>query len=417
MNFIATVLLSASVSLLTVTNAFGLDRIQTKKWKEDINYFHQTLADRHIDLYHTISKEQFIEALDELSLRLPALDEHQVIFELMRITRLINDGHTQLPIMSGPHKHFPLRFRLFGKEVRVVAAAEAYKAYLGAKVVAVDGKCIDDVMDVLSPAVQGVENDFSLKSSLAFHLTIDDMLYAAGVTKNLGQAEFSIETDRSGVKALSLSSVPMAEFVGETKYRIEPQIQFDKRTAVYSDGFWLSTNKETKTAYLYFSKYPSFEDMIGFSESVKHHLEMENMENIIIDLRDNSGGDFFTGLALAHPILMTDSIDWQNGVYVLIGRKTFSAAMSNAVQFKQILNAKLVGEPTGGNPVGYQELGTFHLPNSNRAVFYSKRHYRFQETDTLGVQPDIFIETDTDAFKAGVDQALDWIIDDVKSRK
>ncbi len=75
------------------------------------------------------------------------------------------------------------------------------------------------------------------------------------------------------------------------------------------------------------------------------------------------------------------NIDWQDGVYVLIGRKTFSAAMSNAVQYEQIFNAKLVGEPTGGNPVGFQELGTFHLPNADRAVFYSKRHYRFQEAE------------------------------------
>ena len=143
-------------------------------------------------------------------------------------------------------------------------------------------------------------------------------------------------------------------------------------------------------------------------------LFLPHHRNLIIDLRDNGGGDFYIGLALSSEILMTDSIDWNDGVYVLTGRHTYSAAMSNAVQFRQILNARLIGEPTGGNPVSYSELGQFKLPNSQRTVLYSMRHYRFQAEDTKGVQPDVFVETSAEDFIAGHDPVLAWVTSDVQ---
>ena len=91
--------------------------------------------------------------------------------------------------------------------------------------------------------------------------------------------------------------------------------------------------------------------------------------------------------------------------------------MSNAVQYRQILNATLVGEPTGANPVGYQDAGTFTLPNSGWVVMYSKRLYRFQETPTEGVQPDIFIAPDLASLKQGRDHQLEWILDDIRKRR
>lgn len=87
------------------------------------------------------------------------------------------------------------------------------------------------------------------------------------------------------------------------------------------------------------------------------------------------------------------------------------------MQYRQILNATLVGEPTGANPVGYQDAGTFQLPHSDWTVMYSKRLYRFQETATAGVQPDIFIAPDLQLLKEGKDNQLEWIMEDIRKRK
>jgi len=115
-------------------------------------------------------------------------------------------------------------------------------------------------------------------------------------------------------------------------------------------------------------------------------------------------------------LLLADSINWKSGVYVLIDNVTFSAAMSNAAQFSQILNAKLVGEPTGGKPSGYQDIGQFFLPNSKLVVTYSKRFYHFKDDQKDALYPDINIELSIDDYVKKNDRQLGWILDDIAEK-
>jgi hypothetical protein len=396
--------------------AAALSPEETRRWQQDIEFYKKTLEERHINLYHTVGKKRFHAALERLTSKLPELNEQQVVFEMMRITRLVGDGHTQFPIMAGPHRHFPFRFRLFGDDVRVAESSKAHREYLGHRVTAIDGTPISRVLESISPAVQPVENDYSLMASLAFHLTVENMLFAAGVIQDPGSATFSLEDDAGNVHSVTVRSLVMHDYITQTTSSIGRKSPFPDPELVHSDKLWMTKDGDTRTAYLYFSAYPSLEEMAAFGEQVSAYLGRHRIRNIVIDLRDNGGGDFYVGLTLSSPILMTDSIDWNEGVYVLIGRHTYSAAMSNAVQFRQILNARLVGEPTGGNPVSYSELGWFDLPNSNRTVLFSERYYRFQADDSPGVQPDVPVELTPGEFIAGSDAVLEWVMRDVRRR-
>ncbi len=63
----------------------------------------------------------------------------------------------------------------------------------------------------------------------------------------------------------------------------------------------------------------------------------------------------------------------------------------NAIEYRQILNAKIVGESTGGNPNGYQDADGFVLPFSKLKVSYSKRIYQMQQVPSQGLQPDVVV--------------------------
>ncbi|MBB3061528.1 hypothetical protein FHS09_002366 [Microbulbifer rhizosphaerae] len=75
-----------------------------------------------------------------------------------------------------------------------------------------------------------------------------------------------------------------------------------------------------------------------------------------------------------------------------------------------------MGEPTGGNPVGYQDMDSFSLPNSGWTITYSKRNYRFQDNYSEGVQPDVPIEIDWESYRRGIDKPLAWVLADIASR-
>jgi len=96
---------------------------------------------------------------------------------------------------------------------------------------------------------------------------------------------------------------------------------------------------------------------------------------------------------------------------------TTHAAMSNAAQFRQLLNAKLVGQPTGAQPSGYQDMGQFELPNSSLAVTYSKRLFRFSDESPDALYPNMLIPLTRDDYLKPGDKVLDWVLSDIRDRK
>ena len=163
--------------------------------------------------------------------------------------------------------------------------------------------------------------------------------------------------------------------------------------------------------------YSSIETMQAFGETVLTHIRQRKTRNLIIDLRDNFGGVFYTGLELAFYLNLADSVNWQEGVYVLSGHRTFSAAMSNTAQFRQVLNAALVGSPTGGQPCRFQDMGQFTLPNSAILVTYSKRQFCFFDTDADTIYPDHAVDTPLEDYTGDKDSVLEWVLSDIKNNE
>lgn len=338
------------------------------------------------------------------------------MIELMRVIRLIGDGHTQFAYWMGNYHRYPLELQLFGNEFRVVGIDAKHKMLLGSRLIAVDGFTVDKVQALLKPLLQGVENSFSERQRIASAIATAEILRGARITSNLYSATFTFERDDKIETSVALRSLKNQSFRRYAMTRMTKQaIPSFSKHQISLDGLELSFSANKQIAYLDFQTYPNFSRMRDFCAALTKLLRKENTRNAIIDLRNNGGGDFFVGLQLAWALVMVDNLDWKNGIYVLTGPKTFSAAMSNAVQYRQILNAKLVGEPTGANPVGYQDAGTFTLPNSCWTIMYSKRLYRFQETSTLGVQPDIQIDPEWDSFKNGRDKQVEWVINAIGS--
>jgi len=137
----------------------------------------------------------------------------------------------------------------------------------------------------------------------------------------------------------------------------------------------------------------------------------KNPEKLVMDLRQNSGGDFSQGLTyLIDPIRDLSKINRRGHLFVLIGTSTFSAAMSNAAQFRQRTAALLVGEPIGERPNSYQEAREIRLPNSKLLVRYSTQYYKFAEGDENIIRPERQVVPTWEDYKVGRDPVLDWVL-------
>lgn len=387
-----------------------------QRWATDIDALQRELELRHIDLYHSIERTELNEQLEAIKRQLPDLTQPQIMVALMRTIQKVGDGHTQFSYWGAPHRRYPLRLQLFGDEFRVTGTDADNQDLLGMRLQELGEIALPEVIERLKPVLMGVENAYSERYQLATTLPVAEVLNGLGVTASIQSAEFVFRDDQGKRHTRLLTSHPADKAQHAITQTLEPELPEGFEPNRQSmEGLALNLDPERSVAYIRFDRYPPQRQMERFARGLKDEFSKHEIRRVIIDLRHNGGGDFFVGLTLAWGLILIDDLDWKNGIYVLIGPQTFSAAMSNSAQYRQILNARLVGEPTGANPVGYQDADTFQLPFSGWTVMYSKRLYRFQEADTQGVQPDVLVAPVWDAFKHGVDNQLEWVLQALKN--
>lgn len=366
--------------------ALSLSKTEVALWVEDIEYLQSQVKSAHINPFHSISEDDFDASIDALLSKMDGLNEAQVDVELTSIMASIRDGHSNYYPMSGPHRHYPFRFKYFDNSLRVIATTPEYASLLGSELVAINSQSLKKLRETLTPYLYGVDNQYSAKERFIYQLTISKMLYGIGVTDKKDQADFTFLSNGKPINQ-QVNAVEMSVFGSLASAFPTTSPELDNQD-IGMPGIALSILGNGQSVYFDFNHYPSFSDVTSQCSALQNRLSSLNIQRLIIDFRDNGGGSFFVGLAFSSCLLQLDNIDWNNGVTVLINGGTFSAAMSNAAQFKQILNAKLVGSPSGGDPNHYAEINRFSLPNSGRSVSVSKRYYGFTAKPSDALYPD-----------------------------
>jgi hypothetical protein len=389
---------------------------QNTNWKQDLNEYAFQLESKHIDLYNKISKKDFQNALRKINVISKTENDFNVILELMKLTRQIGDGHTAVSLRNMDTHSYPFEIKYIENEWRVVKVITEHKNLLRSSLVAINGVPIDEVVAKISEVAQFVENEYSKVVRTGDYLTISELLYALNITKEPHSAIFKFQEDNNQnieirFNALDKKEASNPENFAELAIGVSQVI---KPESPRFDYLWYVPIKNTKALYINFKSYPTFEDMQVFGEELVGFISENKIKQVVIDMRNNGGGDLYVGVVLAYALNLADTIDWNHGVYVMTDAVTFSAATSNSALFKQLLNAKIVGQPTGSNPTGYQDMGQFELPNSKLVITYSKRKFNLSKTIAQGIQPDVLLKHHWSDYQKGIDNMLQWIIKDIE---
>ncbi|HEX5733982.1 MAG TPA: hypothetical protein VF131_14200 [Blastocatellia bacterium] len=414
--------LSSAISLLTLL-CFGLMPIECvaqreaqapalnkDQWREDLRYFARELPKRHKNLYHATSREKFERAVAELDASITSLQDHQIIVRMLQISATIGDGHTRVHLP--PYfKRYPIGLFRFGHELRVTAAAREYQNALGARVVKIGALSIDEVQSRILSCFPSAENEnewYVISSSPAF-IMVPEVLHALGVVPELGRATFTFEDEEGKQFTLEISPVEVSIVGGVPTLRLysaakEEPLYRQKR----GEQFWFTYLPDSQTVYVSFRGYKSLGEN---ARKLFQFIDGNPTQRLVIDIRQNGGGDFIEGHKhLIQPLKARPAINQKGHLFVIIGRHTFSAAMANAIHFRKEKKAILVGEPIGERPNSYSENDEMTLPNSRLVVSYSTRYYKFLEEDLPAVMPDKRIDPNWADFKAGRDPVMVWIL-------
>lgn len=405
------------IILIFISNLAVAQQNRTEQWQSDLQFYHQELEKNHIDIYNKIDKQNFEKELSAISSSVEKLSDWEIAVQLMQLTRKIGDGHTSVSVMNWETNYFPIEVRKINGKWRVVKTTEEYPEILGTSIEKINGIDILEIEKKLSATVQFVENKYSEIIRIGEYMPLSELLFALKITKSTQEAKFQFIADGGKKIKLTINSIPKNELKNQKYTELEINIpEIVKPATVDFEYLWFTQIEGTKATYIRFDSYPKFEETIAFAEKLVEFMMQNQSRQVIIDLRNNGGGDLYIGLVLANALNMVDGIDWKTGVYVLSSGITFSAGASNVALFRELLNAKVVGTPTGSNPSGYQDMDEFVLPNSKLRITYSKRLFCIQEVATEGVQPDIFIDYDWESYLKGIDNILTEVLKMINSK-
>lgn len=374
------------------------------QWREDLQYLARELPKRHKNAFHAVSREQFERAVAELDAAIPTLQDDQIVVGMMRITAMIGDGHTHVRLP--PFRLYPLALYWFGGDLRVTRALPDYRQALGARVIKINGVAVEEVNARVRTLLSQGENDWFFLAAGPALMTRAEVLHALGVTPDAGRAPFTFEDEQGKQFTLDISPVaPDPALNSRLLGAAKSEPLFRQRPA---EPFWFTYLPEAQAVYVNFRSY----DSLG--ENVRKLFELVDANptrKLVIDLRQNGGGDFTKVRGSLIPaVRQRPALNRKGHLFVVTGRNTFSAAMTNAIDFRKETNAILVGEPPGERPNSYQENDEMRLPNSRLVVSYSTRYYKFLDEDAPAVMPDKRIDPDWEAYKAGRDPVMDWIL-------
>lgn len=377
--------------------------LSTAEWREDLDYLARELPRQHGSAFHTVSREEFEDSTRALAARLPSLAGHEVFVGMGRLVAMIGDGHTYLQLPATFHR-YPIRLYDFGDTLRITHVAAGHERLLGGRILAVGGSPLREAWRLVARQI-AKENEQYVRKEVPGFLTYAEILHAHGVVRELRVAEWTIET-RSGER----STVRLTPVAPGDEVRL---IFAAQDTPLYrqrpGEDLWYTFLPESGVLYVGFRGYPAKPAFRAFFDEVFRVAEANPVERILIDLRENSGGDFTKVRDLLLPRLKEHPLNQPDRLFIAIGRHTFSAAMTNAVDFLKETNATLVGEPTGARPNGWQEKGQFTLPNSHLAVSVSTKYYQFLDEDLPAVVPHRHIPITWEDYRAGRDPVLEWV--------
>jgi dienelactone hydrolase len=380
---------------------------------DDVQLAAQHLRDDHPNLFHDLSPARFDAAVADLSAHADSLDDDQLLVGLMRLGAMpgVRDGHTGIFPLNPANRRvlhaYPIRMYTFADGTYVVGQAGG-SDLLRARVVAVNGRPLEDLIAAVSPLVPH-DNDSTLRLRVTTYLNTPEVLHGLGLVPDLGPVTFTFE--RGGNRfAASLTPLTVPDYgraIGDLAHPLLPQgitAAVPAYVARRNQQIWTTTLAGKRVFYISYNE--TLVSTSAVARRTSKAAKAKRLRAVIVDLRNNGGGDNHT---YAYLLDALRRVAKTKRVVVLISRMTFSAAENFAVDLERVAHPTFVGEPSGGSPNLYGDTVNTLLPASGVELRVASIYWEKSSRDDprIAIEPQVPVALSAAAFFAGQDPTLE----------
>ena len=368
------------------------------------------------------SKEEFDAAVGKLNNDIPKLTDGQILIELMKLMRKLGDGHTGiLGRLENAEAALavPLQFYLFKEGLFVIAADPQHKELLGAQVLRFGDSTLTQVMQALDPLMSR-DNDFWPNQVGPYRMRSLPLLHGLGLIPDAGKVNLAIKDAQGKERVVTVAANESFPNIWNDfpKSWIAYAGTLGKPLPLYlknmAGAYWFEYLPESKVLYFQYNRVRNEgeESLAKFTERLFKFVSENEVDKLVIDMRWNNGGNTFLSQPLLYGLIRNDKINKRGKLFVIIGRRTFSAAQNTTTFFERHTNAIFVGEPTGSSPNFIGEETIFTLPYSKVLANVSDLYWQsaWPMDYRTWIAPHIYAPPTFAAFSASRDPALEAII-------
>ena len=440
--------------IITIENSlFGQNKLLDKdSLLSEIDILFSSIDEIHPDMYYTLSQNDFENELvllkASIKTDISVFDYYKLIAPLVS---KLGDGHTGVYFSHEILKEsdllfFPFPVEISYKDSTVRTIGDFTKSKntipIGAIILSINNKPVKKLIAEMMTYISG-ERDFYKMASLQYYFTL--LLYVSLQTDDY-QIEYVYDDEerhKTKVKGVSYFE------------RFEQPLQENKQK---TENYSFKIIPENNIGIIDFKSFTDLNGFKVFLDSTFNAIKNDSIENLIIDIRENSGGSSSLGDELFQYIspvpfrqygkttvkitdlqkeyykknydqitkskngiknynrrklikLRKNKLRYTGNLYLLISHLTFSSASNFSWAFKYFEMGTVVGEETGGMSVAFGDVIIQELPYSNLSFIVSYKRftlYGATEKNIHGTIPDYEVQSK---------EALNFTIDLIKKEK
>lgn len=361
------------------------EKSRHEKWIEDINYFESEFLNK-AKSYSDESRENCRKHLDSLKNEINELSDFKIRLELCECVALANNAHTSIPFPL--YQQIPIRLYRFSDGLYITKAGKEYAQYLGAKVLKINDKPVNEIEKALSPYLSGEENWKKFKS-LGLLVT-PKLLYELG----LGEKEFislTLEKESNlydvNIKKTNVENdwewyetwgnlFPTNEQKSTWEFLKNDKDKLPLYLKRANEGVFYDFNDNRKLAYFQINSF--WYKRKDFKKRIREFIKLLKTKSdydVVIDLRYHTGGNY--GLSTKLAKRLPKAIDNGKKIFLITSNKTFSAGIVTAARVKYFGKDRIVvvGEKVGDKLKFWAESKVVKLPNSGISIFNPQKEH------------------------------------------
>jgi hypothetical protein len=424
-------------TLCALTLSVGSPQGDISGYQRDVDFVLQKIEQVHPAPYLFVTQDALHLEVKEIEATAAQHDVGCRVARLMKLVAELKDGHSYLdPInVPGLEEWFPLRFYAFPEGIYITSAAPELSSLVGKKVLKIGKLSAEEALRKVL-AIQSANNPLAAQEGTTWlsNAAIASALGAATIgemtlTVSGGGTETIVQTIKPFKAKLNDAWMQQGEMFGpRTRSDLQPYrtafggrgpLDFRKEDPAlpphlrYRLPYFMLEMPESGLLYFQWNFIQNWgdEDFPHFVARMFQKLDQHPDWRLAIDIRYNSGGNGELVANVIRQIIKRDRFDTPGNLFVIIGRKTFSAAVDFVGEAKHWTSAIFVGEPTGAGLNAYGDPETFETPNLHIPFQISTAYHQHEVSiDRAGkFKPDIPAVMHAAQYFAGSDPSLEAI--------